>query len=149
MLLAKTRYTRHELEMYIGVENVDDFDVDAIEQEVSTWDAELGCSVWTVEGEELARACYRHQIPHLPIVDMEYGDLVIRCANHEVFNRKRFCVGNYVVAYTIPEYDYIAVRKVCYTSSEAKREALVLCGLLDEMWHDVYEVHIWRVVQTA
>lgn len=63
-MLAKTRYTRHELEMYIGVENVDDFDVDAIEQEVSTWDVGLGCSVWTVEGEELSRACYRHQRSH-------------------------------------------------------------------------------------
>lgn len=63
-------YQRYELESYLG-EFVDEYDVDAIEHDVTKYDPVRGCLVWTVFGDQLADVCARHEYPVVPSDDIE------------------------------------------------------------------------------
>lgn len=63
-------YQRYELEAYLG-EFVDEYDVDAIEHEVTKYDPIRGCLVWTVFGDDLSDVCARHEYPAESVDDIE------------------------------------------------------------------------------
>lgn len=54
-------YQRHELEAFIGIENLGGFDIEAIEAEATEIDYGTGNRVWR-EGIDLAEVCARHDI---------------------------------------------------------------------------------------
>ena len=54
-------YQRFELEAYIGAENLEDYDVDAIEEEATEYDPATSRTVWK-RGIDLATICERHEI---------------------------------------------------------------------------------------
>lgn len=54
-------YERYELEAFIGSENIDDFDVDAIEAEATEIDYATGNRAWK-DGIDLNEICGRHDV---------------------------------------------------------------------------------------
>ena len=57
----KNIYQRHELEAYIGSENLGDFDIDAIEAEATEIDYRTGNRIWK-EDVDLAEICGAHDM---------------------------------------------------------------------------------------
>lgn len=64
-------YQRDELLSYLGA-YVDEYDVDAIELEVTKYDPIRGCLVWMVFGDDLSDVCVRHELPCPPPDAYEY-----------------------------------------------------------------------------
>ena len=54
-------YQKHELEAFIGKENLGDFDIEAIEAEATEIDYSTGNRVWK-EGVDLAEVCAKHDM---------------------------------------------------------------------------------------
>lgn len=106
--LSGIAYTRNELEAFIGYDNLFEYDVDAIEKEVSRWDPVTRRMVWTVEGEELSRVCMRHhEVNALDVYSQNY-DLFVAMSKFGVVHDEYFdCMpGDYLIMYKLCNGSY-------------------------------------------